>query len=200
MAPPTNAARLHEIDPEAFAAAVADYAAGALNDLSTALGLGRVSIRKNTPSPVRGLARRVATFARSGEGYGSDVARAEADVLELDQLLLMRGVDVLGGRADRSWRQSHLYGERTALGVVMLAAKARVALLHKEPVPSPQLAALVDISRSRVGQMVRRSEIRRATRQPVQGRAIDAPILWMDARRLVVDRRVAGYEAFAEGV
>lgn len=74
----------------------------------------------------------------------------------------------------------------------MLAAKARLMLLEGQDVSSVWLAALADLSRVRIAQMIRAGVLRRAATVET-GRAIDAPVLHADAIRMLTDRAVNGY-------
>lgn len=190
MAPPTTAARLYAVDVVAFGETIERYAAKKLKALGHSLEY------EHGASPIASVARRVARFAQIGIGAEVDVERAQrevrAKVRRLDELLLERGVDAIHGKADESWLHPHLYDSGTDVGVIMLAAKARLMLLDGQDVSSVWLAALADLSRVRIAQMIRAGVLRRAATVET-GRAIDAPVLHADAIRMLTDRAVNGY-------
>ncbi len=80
------------------------------------------------------------------------------------------------------------------LQLVMAAARARKLIEAGKPVPSPDLAALAGFDRSRPRQLVRAGILRRSRKTEGRRGFQDAPIRNDDARALLQQRGVPGFE------
>lgn len=80
------------------------------------------------------------------------------------------------------------------LQLVMAAARARKLVEAGKPVPSPDLAALAGFDRSRPRQLVREGVLRRSTDTEGRRGFQDAPIRNEDARALLQQRGVPGFQ------
>lgn len=165
MPRPSKTPRLSTIDPSAVATQAARATAA----------------RDQLPLPedpmVTDLARRVASLARYAQG--GDAEAETKDALE------SVGATLYGGPWARVTEPS------SALGVVVLAARARWKLAQAAPVQVAELAALAGLDPSHVRRLLRDGRVRRSRRGGV-GRG--AAIVAASATKLLADAR-AGRDA-----
>jgi GH24 family phage-related lysozyme (muramidase) len=83
------------------------------------------------------------------------------------------------------------FNEKDAAQLVLSAATARLKIENRQPVPVPQIAALVGFDRSRVRQFIRAGKLRRTKAEQKRGRQMDAPIVPSDARKLAKEHGIS---------
>ena len=177
--------RLEDLEP----ADVAAQAARLLLDAGTRLAeLAGWALHADEPgaSPFGGRVADLVRWTQAGE------AELRDDAVELLDAL----VPALFARPiDGPPSHEPPIAPSTGLGVLLCAALARRKLEARDPVPAVQLAALGGVDVSRVRQHIRQGELRRTTKAPSRGRAMDAPVRPGDARRWLGERDVVIAEA-----
>lgn len=132
---------------------------------------------------MRNAAMWLGWFAKTGNG---NVDQAISMLEEVEGVLFRRTVD-LGA-------VSAVLDYETEIGVVLGAARARVAIMQDRPVPVGDLAVLAGYAPSRVRGDVGKGLLRRGP-APDRGRAMDAGIVAEDARTwLEAFDRIPGFD------
>lgn len=187
MGRPTTKRRLHDVDPEAFGRDVADRVAAHLKKL---LGTQDDDIARLITQHVHDIAEEaslLANFARDAKAAPLTTRsrkKSAKHTLERASIALL---------AVRVWLYSCAAHSETAvetiatfpsddIGLVLLAAHARVRLGHGEAVPVRELACLAGVDPDHVRLLARQGEI------PIMGGAVAprAARQWLEERGIAL--------------
>ena len=179
MGHPTTTPRLHDIDPSDFAAEVETIMWQAATALLAELGVKE--LHRPYP-PIRNAAVWLGWFAKTGQG---DARQAVPMLERVEGALFRRPIDI--------GEVAAVLDYETTIGVVIGAARARVALSKGQPVLVADLASLAGYASSRIREAIRKGELHRGPR-PKKGRAMDSGILAKEARAWLEARHVPGFD------
>lgn len=189
MVPRTNKPILANLDPEIFAADLVGSMASMLNLLNASLGQPPLQRLVPATTPLYGMARELACFARDGTPF-EDIEGAVRGL----HLVLHRSMANLepwmgSGREDPGDLEPTPEGWGH---LVLLAARGRLALQARRPLLAGELAALTNTSADHIRNRIRAGELKvektSRERPKVAVRHRDACV-WAEARGVRVQPR-----------